>query len=229
MDQKYIEESITIAVHDIKNPIATIRLSAGIMAKMAKNDIATRQANAILNSSYLLERQVNMYGDLLRLETKGSIPLNLEMFDQTIVYQLFDHLSKPLIEEEYEAIFDEQETTSSIQCDKGRLFTAMDLLLQVSQHIKLPKTKLKVLASFTDEHLEISILFELSKQKSTQCNDLFEQSFTPNHKNDGFSSSMELYLANSIVKAHHGNLYFHEGILNRGFIVQIPLQATDID
>jgi signal transduction histidine kinase len=199
-------DSIGIAAHDMKNPIATIRLSAGIMAKMAKSDIAMRQSKAILESSYLLEHQVNMYRDLLRLETSGRIGLNLKRYGSNILELLFNQLAKTESNELLELVYSETESNTFIDIDLSRLTAAIKGICHTIENYKSEKSRVTVTSDLKDSSLEIMLKFNLKQEVTIITDDLFKKSYLGQESHEVIGSSVEMFLVGEIIKAHNGSI-----------------------
>ncbi len=199
-------KSIGIVAHDMKNPIATIRLSAGIMAKMAKTDLELRQAKAILQSSYLLERQVNMYSDLLKLETSGRIDLHTKEYGSNFIELLYSKLAKTYSQERLDLNYPDTEFTAVLQIDLTRLTTAIQGICDAIVPYMNKESKISISSSLQMETLELLLEFQLRPDVTVDTDDLFKKSFVGQDNPEVMGRSVEMFLANEIVKEHKGNI-----------------------
>lgn len=206
MDNK-LNELIGVAVHDIKNPIATIRMGSDIIHKFSDNDLITRQARIISDSSYHLERLINLYGDFAYLQTSKKLELQVYRYNENTIEQLRKKLTRVAKLYNREITIKGLDHFKDQVFDKFRVLTLMESLILAIAKTESERTDF-LINLINDDKLTISVNFKSNLELDEF--DLFGFNTLPLHKKQIFSSCIELYISHAIAQAHKGSISFEK-------------------
>jgi PAS domain S-box-containing protein len=78
---EFQERFLAILGHDLRNPLASINIGAGVVRQRASDPVTLRVANRMRESSQRMSRMIEQILDLTRTRLAGGIELKVEPFD----------------------------------------------------------------------------------------------------------------------------------------------------
>ena len=79
--QQFQERFLAILGHDLRNPLASINIGAGVLRQRSTDPVALRIVNRIRESSLRMSRMIEQILDLTRTRLAAGLELNPEAFD----------------------------------------------------------------------------------------------------------------------------------------------------
>jgi PAS domain S-box-containing protein len=79
--QEFQERFLAILGHDLRNPLASIDMGAGILRQLSKDPAMTRILDRMRSSSLRMSRMIEQILDLTRARLAGGLPLNPKPMD----------------------------------------------------------------------------------------------------------------------------------------------------
>jgi PAS domain S-box-containing protein len=79
--QQFQERFLAILGHDLRNPLASINIGAGVLRQRLTDPVQLRIVNRMRDSSQRMSRMIEQILDLTRTRLAGGIELSLEPFD----------------------------------------------------------------------------------------------------------------------------------------------------
>lgn len=227
--QKYKDDFLAIASHELKTPLTTIKLFAHYIESNLSitNDIINLDAIKKLN--FQINKLTNLISDLFDITKLQSGQLNLRMssFD-------FDNLLTQIIEEHQMScsspILIESETIGEIISDQSRLEQVMSNL--ISNAIKYSDTDKPIQITVKKNKTgisETSLLFSVTDQGSGIAPEHLKEIFTQYYRiqpegNKVSGMGLGLFICSEIIKQFNGKIHAKSKI-GKGstFSFEIPL------
>ncbi len=220
------DQFIAILGHDLKNPIATMRMSADILLKMSKEELTKRQAAMIKSTSFRMQTLIENVLDFAKGKLGEGIVLEKKANNGKLV-QILEQVIKEVkvSAPEREILFDAA-LHEEVFCDKdriGQLFA--NLLSNANQHGS-PDAPIRVNASTTDHHFELNVSNKGDKIPEDSLVHLFEPFYRDPKGSNTKGLGLGLYIASEIAKAHKGVLEVNSTGEETTFSLQIPLKEA---
>lgn len=220
---------INIAIHDMKNPLTSIRLYAQLMQRETSDDtLKTLHAMAgkILKSTEQLLSNLN---DLINVSQIDDGAMKLDMKPCKLQGILDDLIN------DYQIVFEQKGQTivyksnleKYVLADQGRLREVFDNLLSNAAKYAYPGGKIMVIASEEDSWAKVEFRDDgqgLSEDDKRKIFTKFAKlSSVPTGKES--SNGLGLSIAKILVELHNGKISAESEGKNRGtsFFVRIPL------
>ena len=200
------EEFIAILGHDLKNPIATARMSAEILLKVADKDIITRHAGMIKSTSYRMEGMIENLLDFTRSRLGNGIQLKKESDLKELEKTLQQIIREIRIISPDRIIETDIKLKETFPCDLGRIGQLFSNLLgNADKHgdSELP-IRVKVRSTKTDFLLTVTNQGE--KIPEEHLDNLFEPYYQVSEGSSRRGLGLGLYIASEIAKAHGGKI-----------------------
>lgn len=200
------EEFIGILGHDLRNPLATARMSAEILLKVADKEIITRHAGMIKSTSYRMEGMIENLLDFARTRRGNGLRIkketNREGLDKTLHQAIREiHIISP-----HRVIESEIELEEAFPCDQvriGQLFS--NLLGNADKHgtCELP---IKVKAYSRGGKFLLSVTSTGERIPEELQENLFKPYYQSPEGSFRKGLGLALYIASEIAKAHNGRI-----------------------
>ncbi|WP_349675913.1 GAF domain-containing sensor histidine kinase [Salegentibacter sp. UBA1130] len=219
------EQFIAILGHDLKNPIATTRMSAEILMKFSKEDIVKRNASLIKSTSIRMEGLIDNLLDFARGRLGEGIKLN-----KTTDSKKLEDVLKQVINE-LKIISPQQKISSKIQlenpvnCDPDRIAQLCSNLLGNA-----------VTHGTSDESIELEVVclngefkLEITNNGTKIPKEVREKLFEPFYRLEGEEPKkglgLGLYIASEIAAAHNGEIKVSSSDKETVFSFVMPAQS----
>lgn len=202
------EDFISIAAHELRNPVSSINLYLQMLQKYYKNNPNKEAQNYVQKASEQLQRLLDLITTLLDVSQiqQGTITLNKEAVDMnTLINQLIDNIQSS---EKQHKIIKKGTIKTKIIIDKRKIEEVMINL--INNAIKYsPKAK-QVVVTLKNKQKEISISVTdfgigMSNDVATK---VFERFYRGKQKHIGNipGLGLGLYISSQIVHAHGGHM-----------------------
>ncbi|MCC8358893.1 GAF domain-containing sensor histidine kinase [Salinimicrobium sediminilitoris] len=217
------DQFIAILGHDLKNPIATMRMSADILLKMSKEDFTKRQAAMIKSTSFRMQTLIENVLDFAKGKLGEGIVLEKKANNGKLTQILEQVIKEVKVSAPKRDILFDATLREEVFCDKdriGQLFA--NLLSNANQHGS-PDAPIRVKASTTDHHFELNVSNKGDKIPENSQVHLFEPFYRDPKGSNTKGLGLGLYIASEIAKAHKGVLEVNSTEKETSFSLQIPL------
>lgn len=217
------EEFIAILGHDLRNPLATTRMSAEILLKVAKDEMTKRQAGIIKSTSFRMEKLIENMLDFARgrlgegilISPKTDNPSLLKTLEQ-IIKEL--QTNSPERELSVNLVLEQP-----VHCDKNRVGQLFSNLLSNAFSHGDEDTPIFVEAGTRDGIFSLSVTNSGDEIPETALKNLFQPFYRQDHKPGKQGLGLGLYIASEIAKAHNGTLKVSSSKKEINFTFEMPL------
>lgn len=218
---KLKSEFISVASHQLRTPLSAIKWQIELMLeKSKKNSLTPKQRKDIESIGELNQRMTRLVNDLLdvaRIDQKRLI-LRREMVDMVSVVKLIvRQFSGVLKAKNVELVFDSKKKLPEVFCDKERIRTVIENLLNNSIKYTLGHGKIEIkLHNKKNKY----ILFEIRDNgvgiPREQHGRIFDRFFRSDNvvKYQTEGTGLGLYIAKNVIEQMGGKIWFasEEGI-----------------
>ncbi len=225
------DNAIAAIAHDLKNPLTTIRGSAELLLRRARND--SRPERELTRLRTIIEQADRMRDflgslvDVARLHS-GELPLmrhplNLAELVERTVTALNSSFSRPRI------IMDIQ-TSTPILADQIWMERVVENLLDNALKYSPVETKVFVSLVEHDTNLRLQIKDQGIGIEPSDIERIFEQ-FARGSNSGSITSGtgLGLYTVRAVVRAHAGRIYAESAGLNQGSIFTVELPTANAE
>lgn len=202
------EEWSAVIAHDLRQPITSIQLSAGLLKTLpCINGEITEMAEMIESSARQLNRMTHDLLEITQLEAKK---LKLESKEIDIV-KLLDQIVKKL-----SMVFSKNKINlkvsgqiSTVHADPGRIEQIIGNLVSNAVKYGFPGTKIEIEVGQTGENIHVAIKNRGVGIEAKDLKNLFQRFHrTPHAKMKGIEGiGLGLYITKGLIEAHGGRIY----------------------
>jgi len=221
---KLREQFIAILGHDLKNPIATIRMSSDILLKFAKEELVQRQAKMIKSTSFRMEGLIDNILDFARghlgegiILSKKSDPAALK----TSLEQVIKEIKIISPEREINVTLDLKD---EVNVDINRISQLFSNLLANADTHGDEKEPIEVMAVTNDGEFKLSVKNAGDKIPDEAVEQLFEPFYRNEIKSGKEGLGLGLFIASEIARAHDGSLSVTSSDRETEFTFRMPLR-----
>ena len=200
------EQFIAILGHDLKNPIATTRMSAEILMKFSKEDIVTRNAALIKSTSIRMENLIDNLLDFARGRLGEGIKLN-----KTKDFGKLENILEQVINE-IKTISPNRDFSTNIRienpvnCDPNRIAQLCSNLLGNAVTHGSQDNPIELEAFCLNGEFKLEITNKGAKIPKKVREKLFEPFYRLEGEEPKQGLGLGLYIASEIARAHQGNI-----------------------
>jgi len=230
IDKKEKKDFVALAVHKLKTPISSVKLSLEMLLEGDFGELQDEQKKIIERAYEKNETLIYLINDLLNLAKIGeNHSYNLKPIDlESIIYAVIDYekekIQKKAIVVKIES---KDKKLPKILLDKEEIFLAVQNIF--SNAVKYSNVGGDIIVYFgtSGKNLELKIqdfgigILESEKEK------LFSEFFrgTNAKEVDSMGSGLGLFIAKDIIERHRGKIWF-ESKENKGstFFVTLPIK-----
>ncbi|WP_211222969.1 GAF domain-containing sensor histidine kinase [Salinimicrobium terrae] len=218
------DQFIAILGHDLKNPIATVRMSADILLKMSKEELTQKQAAMIKSTSFRMQTLIDNVLDFAKGKMGEGIVLNRKSHNGTLVTMFEKVINEIKINSAERKIIFNIALEEEVYCDKDRLGQLFgNLLSNADQHGDF-KAPVEVTAVTSKNHFVLKVTNKGEKIPEDSLVHLFEPFYRDPNGENKKGLGLGLYIASEIAKAHNGTLQVKSTEQETTFSLQIPLK-----
>ncbi len=204
--EKSKDEFISIASHELKTPITSIKLYADILAnKISQN---TPEHTLVYKLQDQVDRMLSLTNDLLDLSRirTGNMQLNLEQFNIVdLLTEIIDTMQKA---EPKRKITLHANLTQDVYADKNRISQVIYNLITNAIKYSPPTSRITVTCTMEDSKAVVHIRDYGQGIPSEQQNKVFDRFYRVNGTTtDQTSLGIGLYVSATIIKKHKGKIW----------------------
>lgn len=218
------DQFIAVLGHDLKNPIATMRMSADILLKMSKEDLTQRHAAMIKSTSYRMQALIENILDFARGQMGDGITLEKEAHNGTLKKMMSQVINEIKISAPNRKIKFTCSLKKEVLCDKNRIGQVLSNLLSNADQHGHPEAPVFVHAVTNGKHFKLSVSNKGNKIPSNAMKHLFQPFYRENDSNKK-GLGLGLFIASEIAKAHKGELLVTSTDEETCFTLEMPVNS----
>ena len=221
------DQFIAILGHDLKNPIATMRMSSDILLKMSKDELTQRHAALIKSTSYRMQGLIENILDFARGKLGEGLQLDKESSNgslENIIEQVVSEIRNNAPERNIDL---EITLKDEVYCDRNRIAQLLSNLLSNANHHGDSQAPVEVKAFTKGETFELSVSNKGEKISETAMKHLFEPFYRESSDSNKKGLGLGLFIASEIAKAHDGELLVCSTNEETKFTLQIPIKEEE--
>ena len=218
------EQFIAILGHDLKNPIATTRMSSEILLKYSKDETVLRHAGLIKSTSYRMQSLIENILDFARGRLGEGITLNREYNNGTlkeVLQQVLDEVKNNSPERDIKI---KMTLDNPVFLDKNRVAQLFSNLLSNADLHGAQDGPITVEATTDEEKFRLSVSNTGEKISEEAMKHLFQPFYRENVKPNKQGLGLGLFIASEIAKAHEGELKVNSTDEMTEFTLEIPMK-----
>ena len=200
------EQFIAILGHDLRNPIATTRMSADILMAVSKEEFVVKQAKMIRSTSLRMEALIDNMLDFARGKLGEGIQLKRETNNEKLLQSLQQVVNEIKSISPHREIETDFHLEEEVQCDINRMGQLFSNLLSNANHHGATDKPIKVSASSIDGAFRLSVKNGGDPIPSSSIEHLFQPFYKEDEKSSKKGLGLGLFIASEIAKAHDGSL-----------------------
>ena len=219
------EQFIAILGHDLRNPIASNKMSADILLKVSEDEMVRKQAKMIKASSYRMDGLIENILDFARGRLGEGIELNMELNDgslQKMLNQVIKEIQTVSPDRKIIKKFDFQE---AVICDRNRVGQLVSNLLANADSHGAKNKPIEVIALAKDGKFEIAVQNQGKKIPEAAQEHLFEPFYRDKLKKGKQGLGLGLYISSEIARAHNGRIKVESTEEKTVFTFHMPIEA----
>lgn len=220
------EQFIAILGHDLRNPIASTKMSIEyLLQKPLDNDIR-RAVNIIKTTNYRMEGLIENMLDFARGRLGGGITLNLAQHRESLADALLDVVTEMKAMTSDRTIVTDFELKEAVTCDVNRIAQLFSNLLGNAITHGTAQTPVRVKAVNKEGQFMLSVSNSGEKIPDVAMERLFQPFSRADIKQGKQGLGLGLYIASEIARAHHGTLRVESSDEVTCFTFQMPSQQA---
>lgn len=220
---KLREQFIAILGHDLKNPIATIRMSSDILLKFAKEELVHRQAKMIKSTSFRMEGLIDNILDFARGHLGEGIILSKNSDSESLRKSLEQVIKEIRIISPEKKIDVTIDLDKEVNADKNRISQLFSNLLSNAATHGDEKEPIEVKAVTSDGEFQLSVKNSGDKIPDAAMEHLFQPFYRNEVKSGKEGLGLGLFIASEIARAHNGSLTVNSTEQETEFTFKMPL------
>lgn len=217
------DQFIAILGHDLRNPLATTRMSADILSLVSTNPEVLEQAEIIKSTSYRMNGLIENILDFARGKLGEGIQVNIKSdvtgLKKSLV-QVVKEIQTVSPQREIDLQFD---LTEPFSCDANRVAQLFSNLLSNADTHGAKDSPIKVEAITTKEEFFLSVFNKGEPVPASAKKHLFLPFYRENIKPEKKGLGLGLFIASEIARAHEGSLEVISTIDETCFTFRMPL------
>lgn len=221
------DQFIAILGHDLKNPIATMRMSADILLKMSKEELTHRHAAMIKSTSYRMQALIENILDFARGQMGEGITLEKKFHNGTLEEIMVQVIKELRITAPHREIEFDCELEEEVFCDKNRVGQLLSNLLSNADQHGDAHSPVYVKAVTDGKNFELSVTNKGKKIPEDAVEHLFQPFYRESDDSNKKGLGLGLFIASEIAKAHGGELLVSSTEENTSFKLQIPVNSEN--
>ena len=198
------DQFIAILGHDLKNPVATTRLSADILLKTAKDEITLRHAALIKSTSFRMQGLIENILDFARGKLGGGITLQKNPQQDGLKEALQQIIKEIKTNSPGREIDLRVSIVTEVSCDKDRISQLFSNLISNADTHGAEKAPIVVEAMTEGNNFVFSVTNAGEKISEEAMRHLFEPFYREGTGKKGLG--LGLFIASEIARAHNGEL-----------------------
>ncbi|WP_424493863.1 GAF domain-containing sensor histidine kinase [Salinimicrobium sp. GXAS 041] len=201
------EQFIAVLGHDLRNPLATMKMSADILQKFSKEEIAQKQAKTIKSTAFRMQGLIDNLLDFARGRFGEGIILQAEKDNEALEDAFLQVLKEAQMlspEVEFEVDFNLDEP---VNCDSERMAQLLLNLLNNATTHGAMDTSVKVEATSNKEEFRLSVTNSGTKIPEEAQKHLFQPFYRDEVRPGKQGLGLGLYITAEIARAHDAKMH----------------------
>lgn len=207
--------------HDLRNPVATVRMCSDIILKAGPNSVVSKNAGIIKSSSYRMQELIDSMLDTAQSKFGDGIKIEKKVNNVLLANALY-HVVDEIMAVNYLEIKTSLKLTAPVNCDVERIAQLVSNLLSNAvnhgdgKNILMDVRTIKNAFVLTVSNTGPTI----PKAKLKKIFEPYYSDFTPENKG---GLGLGLYISSQIAQSHGGSLKVKSNAGETKFILTIPL------
>lgn len=219
-------EQISALAHDIKTPLAVIKGNAELLIDSPLNEEQQEYTNFIHKNANQIEKYIKLLIELSKAEEGFYIQLE-KVNTREFVNNIYSQLNALACVKKLQVQFEEKSLPEEINIDHNLMYRA--IMNVISNAVDYSKDNSKIY--FKVEYLQDNICFKIIDSGKGFSEKDIKFAITQFYTGDESRTSkthygMGLYIANSIVKQHGGELHIENSPITGGAQVEIKVPVN---
>jgi PAS domain S-box-containing protein len=220
------DDFLSIASHELKTPLTTIKGLVQVMQKMLPPEASTKFVSILDKTSVYINRLNNLIAELLdvsRIQT-GNIELHKNVFDfDNVVFETIEALQTATKLHEIKV---SGETKAMVDADESHLIQVINNLLSNAMKYSPDKKSVSVNISRVSNFVKFSVTDSGVGIRSEDQKKIFDRFFRVGEIQERFPGmGIGLYICDQIIKNHGGTLWV-ESEFGRGSTFSFTLPTN---
>lgn len=204
--RELLDSLVGVLGHDLRNPLATSRMSAEILLKLSKDEMFSRHSNMIKSSSYRMEAMIQNIMDLSRKQLGFEMELRTNTNTDELEKSLQQVLKEASIIAPDRVITSRIELPKTLDCDPERIGQLCSNLLKDAESLSVPHTAIEVKAASKDGEFTMSVGGTKNKFADVSLLNLKNHNVLGENGTNAKKLNLEFDIASEIARAHGGTL-----------------------
>ncbi|NMM62814.1 HAMP domain-containing histidine kinase [Clostridium sp. P21] len=221
-------EQISALAHDIKTPLAVIKGNTELLIDSPLNEDQQEYTNFIHKNANQIEKYIKLLIELSKAEQGFNIQLE-KVNTREFVNNIYSQLNALACIKKLQVEFEEKSLPEEINIDHNLMYRA--IMNVISNAVDYSKDNSKIY--FKVEYLQDNICFKIIDSGKGFSEKDIKFAITQFYTGDGSRTSkthygMGLYIANSIVKQHGGELHIENSPITGGaqVVIKVPVNFS---
>ncbi|WP_372919678.1 ATP-binding protein [Salegentibacter sp.] len=221
------EQFIAILGHDLKNPLATTRMSADLLLKVSDNEIVKRQAGIIKSTSFRMAGLIENILDFARGRLGQGIVIERQPCRDSLQKTLKQVVKEVDIMAPGRNIDLKLEIEDDVDCDENRIAQLFSNLLANAVIHGSEEHSIDVFASSKGGEFMLSVSNGGDKIPDSAKKHLFQPFYREDVKPGKQGLGLGLFITSEIALAHGGKMEVNSTDEQTKFIFRMPLKTKD--
>lgn len=217
------EQFIAILGHDLRNPLASTRMSADILMKLAKDDMSRKYAEMIKATTYRMDRLIENMLDFARGRLGEGIILNRKLYNGELEESLEEIVKEMRINSPERVVEVDMQIERDVRCDRERIGQMFSNLLSNADSHGSPGNAIKVKAFTRENKFYLSVLNSGDRIPDSAIKHLFQPFYREDAKQGKKGLGLGLFIASEIARAHDGTIKVDSSEKETNFTFEMPL------
>lgn len=218
------EQFIAILGHDLRNPIASNKMSADILLMASQDERVIKQAQMIKATSYRMDGLIENILDFARGRLGDGIELNVKANDGSLIEMLDQVIKEIQTVSPQRKIIKKYDLREMVECDRNRVGQLVSNLMSNADAHGAEDQPIEIEAIAKNGEFLISVQNSGEKIPDTALEHLFEPFYREKLKKGKQGLGLGLYIASEIARAHKGELSAESTEEKTIFTFSMPLK-----
>ncbi|MGY5850028.1 GAF domain-containing sensor histidine kinase [Salegentibacter sp. F14] len=218
------EQFIAILGHDLKNPIATTRMSADLLLKVSDNEIIQQHAGIIKSTSYRMAGLIENILDFARGRLGQGIKIERKPCQDTLQTTLEQVIKEVKVISPGHEIKLDINLQKVVPCDQNRIGQLFSNLLANAAIHGSKKHPIKVKVTSKNETFSLSVINAGKKIPDAAKKHLFQPFYREKVKPGKQGLGLGLFITSEIARAHGGEMQVSSNEEKTQFTFKMPLE-----
>lgn len=221
------EQFIAILGHDLKNPVATTRMSADLLLEVSDNEIVKRQAGIIKSTSFRMAGLIENILDFARGRLGEGIMIERKPCQRTLQKTLEQVIKEVDVISPGRNIELELDLQQAVNCDENRIAQLFSNLLANAAIHGSEEHPIQVHASTKNGEFTLSVINAGEKIPDAAKKHLFQPFYRNDVKPGKQGLGLGLFITSEIARAHGGKMQVSSTDEETRFTFKMPLKNKD--